>query len=203
MNSKQIVKSLDTLALAIGFIFFFGIMVIPHLRDWIAVAAGYVIGWLPAYLPFDAVILVLATVTGLYANIIQKHTMDWEFMRSQQEKMKSIQAAMKEAQLSGDQGKIQQLQSEQMKMMSDQGKMMQMQFKPMLYIGIISIPLFMWAAYRYIDGNVITVTFPFWGTHNVSELVFGPVAYWYYWYFVCSMPVSQIIRKALNIAPMN
>jgi len=202
MNSERVIKYVDALALAIGSIFFFGIMIYGDMRHWIGVFAGYFVGWLPSYLPFDAVILVLAAITGLYASIIQKYTMDWEFMKTQQEKMKSLQAALKEAQLSGDQGKIQQLQNEQMKMMSEQGKIMQMQFKPMLYIGIISIPLFMWA-YLYIAEVNPVLTFPFWGTHAISELVWGPIAFWYYWYFVCSIPVSQIIRKALNIGPIN
>ncbi len=110
---------------------------------------NYVLGWMPGILPFHMVLFILAAVTGLYASLIQKYTMDWEFMRNQQEKMKALQRNMKEAQLSGDQSRIQALQSEQMKLVSEQGKMMQMQFKPMLYIGIISIPLLMWV-YFYI-----------------------------------------------------
>jgi uncharacterized membrane protein (DUF106 family) len=95
------------------------------------------------------------------------------------------------------------MQSEQMKLVSEQGKMMQMQFKPMLYIGIISIPLFMWA-YLYISNNPsLMMTFPFWGEHPINATVWGPILYWFYWYFVCSLPVSQIIRKALNIGSMS
>ena len=201
MNGK-LTKSMDTLALAVGFFLFFGIMVSGDLRHVIGVAMGAVLGWLPAILPFHVVLFALAAVTGLYASLIQKYTMDWDFLKNQQEKMRNLQAAMKEAQLSGDKGKLQQLQTEQMKMVSEQGKMMQMQFKPMLYIGIVSIPLFMWA-YLYIAQHHLTMTFPFWGTHGVSEVVLGPVIYWFYWYFICSIPVSQIIRKALDIGSMS
>ena len=80
--------------------------------------------------------------------------------------MKKLQRNMKEAQLSGDQSRIQAMQNEQMKMVSDQGKMMQMQFKPMLYIGIVSIPLFMWAYLFISDNPNMMMTFPFWGTHR-------------------------------------
>jgi len=193
------------LALAVGFFFFFGIMVSGDLRHVIGVAMNSVIGWLPAILPFHVVLFALAAITGLYASLIQKYTMDWEFLKSQQEKMRCLQSAMREAQLSGDKGKMQQLQTEQMKMVSEQGKMMQMQFKPMLYIGIVSIPLFMWA-YLYISpqqNHHLTMVFPFWGTHNISDVVLGPVIYWFYWYFICSIPVSQIIRKALDIGSMS
>ncbi len=202
-TSASLTKSLDTVALAIGFVLFFGIMISGDLRHSLGVAMGYVIGWLPAILPFGVVLFVMAAITGLYASLIQKYTMDWDFLREQQEKMKKLQRDMREAQLSGDQARQQQLQAEQMKMVSEQGKMMQMQFKPMLYIGIVSIPLFMWA-YLYIAQNPsMTMTFPFWGTQKINATVIGPVLYWFYWYFVCSLPVSQIIRKALDIGSMS
>jgi uncharacterized membrane protein (DUF106 family) len=202
-TSASVTKSLDTVALAIGFVLFFGIMISGDLRHSLGVAMGYVIGWLPAILPFGVVLFVMAAITGLYASLIQKYTMDWDFLREQQEKMKKLQRDMREAQLSGDQARQQQLQTEQMKMVSEQGKMMQMQFKPMLYIGIVSIPLFMWA-YLYIAQNPnMTMTFPFWGTQKINATVIGPVLYWFYWYFVCSLPVSQIIRKALDIGSMS
>ncbi|HUI39298.1 MAG TPA: EMC3/TMCO1 family protein [Methanothrix sp.] len=200
--SSRLTKTLDSLALAVGFFLFFGIMVSGDLRHQIGIATGYVLGSLPAILPFHVVLFVLAAVTGLYASLIQKYTMDWDFLMRQQEKMKRVQRDMKEAQLAGDQTKLQQLQAEQMKMVSEQGKMMQMQFKPMLYIGLISIPIFAWA-YIYISQHTMTMTFPFWGTHNINTTVIGPILFWYYWYFVCSLPVSQIIRKALNIGVMS
>ena len=202
MNAK-LIKSLDNFALAVGLVLFFGIMISGDLRTSLGVVTGYVLGWMPAILPFHIVLFILAAITGLYASLIQKYTMDWDFLRIQQEKMKRVQREMKEAQLSGDKGRQQQLQAEQMKMVSEQGKMMQMQFKPMLYIGIISIPLFMWA-YLYISENpAMVMTFPFWGTHNINTAVLGPVLYWFYWYFICSLPVSQIIRKALDIGNMS
>jgi uncharacterized membrane protein (DUF106 family) len=202
MNAK-LIKSLDNFALAVGLVLFFGIMISGDLRTSLGVVTGNVLGWMPAILPFHIVLFILAAITGLYASLIQKYTMDWDFLRTQQEKMKRVQRDMKEAQLSGDKGRQQQLQAEQMKMVSEQGKMMQMQFKPMLYIGIVSIPLFMWA-YLYISENpAMVMTFPFWGTHNINTAALGPVLYWFYWYFICSLPVSQIIRKALDIGNMS
>jgi len=200
--SQKLTKSLDSLALAVGFVFFFGVMVSGELRHDIGLAMGFVLGWLPSLLPFAVVIFVLGAITGLYASLIQKYTMDWDFLRQQQEKMKKLQREMREAQLSGDKSRQQQLQSEQLKMVSDQSKMMQMQFKPMLYIGIVSIPLFMWA-YLFIEQQQPVMVFPFWGEHKVTETILGPVVFWFYWYFVCSLPVSQIIRKALDIGRMS
>ncbi len=202
MNEK-LTKSLDKAAMAVGFVLFFGVMISTELRTGLGVATGHLLGWLPEILPFHVVLFILAAVTGLYASLIQKYTMDWEYLRNSQEKMKTLQRNMKEAQLSGDQSRIQAMQNEQMKAVADQGKMMQMQFKPMLYIGIVSIPLFMWA-YSFISANPnMMMTFPFWGTHPINATVLGPILYWFYWYFICSLPVSQIIRKALDIGSMS
>ena len=197
MNEKMI-KTLDNVLLALGFALMFGIMLSEEFRHSMGEVTGMLIGWLPQVLPFHMVIFVLAAITGLYASLIQKYTMDWEFLRTQQEKMKGFQREFKKAQLSGDKARQQQLQAEQKEMLGDQGEMMKMQFKPMAYIGIVSIPLFMWA-YLYIDQHTMLLTFPFWGQQSISDAVIGPIFYWFYWYFVCSIPVSQIIRKALNI----
>jgi uncharacterized membrane protein (DUF106 family) len=201
--NENLTKSLDKAAMAVGFVLFFGVMISAELRESLGLATGLLLGWLPDILPFHVVLFILAAVTGLYASLIQKYTMDWEFLRNSQEKMKKLQRNMKEAQLSGDQSRIQAMQNEQMKAVADQGKMMQMQFKPMLYIGIVSIPLFMWA-YSFISANPnMMMTFPFWGTHPINATVLGPILYWFYWYFICSLPVSQIIRKALDIGSMS
>ncbi len=195
-------KFIETAALALGFMLFFGIMVSGDLRTDVGIAADYALSWLPEILPFQVVLLILAAITGLFATLIQKYTMDWEFMRASQEKARKLQREMKEAQLSGDKARQQRLQEEQMKMVADQGKMMQMQFKPMLFIGLVSIPLFMWA-YFFIGSHEVLMTFPFWGQHNITGSVLGPVIYWIYWYFICSIPVSQVIRKALDVGSMS
>ena len=195
-------KSLDNVALALGFVLMFGIMLSAQFRHLIGVATDILLGWLPEVLPFHLVLFCLAAITGLYASLIQKYTMDWEFLRGQQEKMKRFQKEFREAQLSGNTARQQQLQAEQRAMLGDQSKMMKMQFKPMAYIGIVSIPLFMWA-YLYIGENEVMLTFPFWGTHAISDTLIGPIFYWFYWYFVCSLPISQIIRKALDIGGMS
>ncbi|HOT07496.1 MAG: hypothetical protein A4E45_00679 [Methanosaeta sp. PtaB.Bin039] len=200
MNSK-LSESVENLALGLGLALTVGIMVSAEFRDTIGAFMEPLLGWLPATLPFSMVIFVLAAITGLYATLIQKYTMDWEFLREQQVRMKSFQGEMRAAQLAGDQARVQHLQRQQLEMMGDQGKMMKMQFKPMAYIGIVSIPLFMWL-YLYIHNNTIMMTFPFWGEQSINNVVLGPILYWFYWYFVCSIPVSQFIRKALDIGGM-
>jgi uncharacterized membrane protein (DUF106 family) len=200
MNTT-LTKSVDNVLLALGTALMVGIMVSQEFRHQVGVVMDLLIGWLPDVLPFHMVLFALAAITGLYASLIQKYTIDWSFLRAQQETMKSFQRELREAQLSGDKARQEKLQAKQRAMLGDQSKMMKMQMKPMAYIGIVSIPLFMWA-YLYIDQHQLLLTFPFWGEQNISDAVLGPIFYWFYWYFVCSIPVSQIIRKALDIGGM-
>jgi len=199
-KSANLVKSVDNALMVLGAALMLGIMVSQGFRHEVGIVMDSLIGWLPDVLPFHMVLFALAAITGLYASLIQKYTMDWGYLRTQQETMRGFQRRFREAQLSGDKALQQKLQAEQRAMMGDQGKMMKMQMKPMAYIGVVSIPLFMWA-YLYIDQHPenLFLTFPFWGEQSLSGTVLGPIFYWFYWYFVCSIPVSQIIRKALDV----
>ncbi|MCZ7356796.1 MAG: EMC3/TMCO1 family protein [Candidatus Methanoperedens sp.] len=287
---KKIIKKM---ALYLGIFLMFGILLFPNLRSEIGKFVGTILNPLLDLFPPEKesyiIIFLLAAITGLYASLIQKYTMDWNLMRRVQEKMKTMQTEFKEAQLANNAQKMKKLEAQRAEMMGDQMEMMKQQFKPMLYISIISIPLFFWA-YTVItpeyfswndipindssklitflektqsvewvknatiekssDGGVITVSdpknllslslneektkvllktegdktqefnattengklniyappstmiFPFWGKQHMNATLFGPFQYWLFWYFLCSIPVSQMTRKALNIGGM-
>lgn len=201
MKNGNLTRSIDSLLLGVGTALTLGIMVSMEFRHNVGEVMDAILGWLPEILPFHIVLFALAAITGLYASLIQKYTMDWDYLKRQQETMRSFQKEFRAAQLAGDKARQQQLQAQQREMLGDQSKMMKMQLKPMAYIGIVSIPLFMWA-YLYIEEHAILLSFPFWGVHTISDTVMGPIFYWFYWYFICSIPISQIIRKALDIGGM-
>lgn len=73
---SRIVESIDTVALSVGAALTIGIMVSHEFRVAIGMAMELVIGWLPEILPFHMVLFVLAAITGLYASLIQKYTMN-------------------------------------------------------------------------------------------------------------------------------
>ena len=128
--------------------------------------------------------------------------MDWELMRRVQYRMKNMQKELREAQLSNNAQKMKKLEAQRAEMMGDQMEMMKQQFKPMLYISIISIPLFFWVYLVISQHPEASMVFPFWGEQNLTATLFGPFQYWLFWYFLCSIPVSQMTRKALNIGGM-
>lgn len=148
---------------------------------------------------FHLILLVMAALTAIYASLIQKYTIDWELMRNTQERVKVFQKEFREAQLSQNTYMLKKLDEQRKEMMEDQMKMSKQQFKPMAYISIISLPLFMWA-YYYISGHGnATMVFPFWGEQLLTSQAFWVFQHWIYWYFISSLGVSQLIRKALNI----
>lgn len=195
----MIKKTLNKLALALGIFLMLGVIVIPGFMDKIGNIMDTLLNPLFSLLPLHMIIFILAAVTGLYASLIQKYTMDWELTRRVQERMKNMQKEFKQAQLSNNTAKIKKLEAQRAEMLSDQMEMMKQQFKPMLYISIISIPLFFWV-YLVIGQNPdSSMIFPFWGEQKLTGNLFGPFQYWLFWYFLCSIPISQMTRKALNI----
>ncbi|MDQ1252430.1 MAG: hypothetical protein QG646_1551 [Euryarchaeota archaeon] len=203
MISETLKKKIDLFLLALGFSLMLGIMVLGQgFRDAVGQTVGVFMNPLLALVgqeKFHLMLLVMASITAIYASLIQKYTMDWELMRNTQERMKAFQKEFREAQLSQNTYMLKKLEDQRKEMMEDQMKMSKQQFKPMAYISIISLPLFMWA-YYYISGHgAATMVFPFWGKQLLTSQAFGPFQHWLYWYFISSLGVSQLIRKALNI----
>jgi len=194
----MIKKILNRLALVLGIFLMLGVM-ISGFRTEIGNVMGTLLNPLLKLLPLHMIILIFAAITGLYASLIQKYTMDWQLMKRVQERMKNIQKEYRQAQLSNNAQKMKKLQEQQAEMMGDQMQMFKQQFKPMLYISIISIPLFFWVYLAIAQHPDSSMIFPFWGEQKLNGQLFGPFQYWLFWYFLCSIPVSQMTRKALNI----
>ncbi|ADI73731.1 protein of unknown function DUF106 transmembrane [Methanohalobium evestigatum Z-7303] len=202
-ESSNLKKNLDYFLLAIGISLMVGVIAIgSDFRQTLGEIVGILMNPLVMLVGqenFHIVLFVMAAITALYASLIQKYTIDWELMRKTQERMKAFQKEFREAQLSQNNYKIKQLEEQRSEMMGDQMEMSKQQFKPMAYISIISLPLFMWA-YYYISGHTgASMVFPFIGEMELVSTIIGPIQFWILWYFITSLAISQLIRKALNI----
>jgi len=180
---------------------------ITPIRDGIAQVADIFLG--PFFSIFGGenhswliVILVLSALTGLYSSLLQKYTIDYEKMQVQQQKTKDFQKVFREAQLSGDEKAINKLSERRAKLMEDQMEMSQEQFKPMGWIMIITVPIWIWLYWtigNFPAGAVPTITFPYWGELALSDPTALFLPAWIIWYMICSLSLSQVIRKGLNI----
>lgn len=177
-------------------------------RQVIAGVVDIVIGPFAALgLPFFALVLILATITGFYSALIQKYTMNYEKMNENQEKMKEFNKKFREAQASGDEKLIKKMQARQQQMMAEQMETTKDQFKPMAYILVLTVPVFFWLIEHIPTKEVAladptlstAIVIPFGGLTTYFDVYLGFFPFWILWYLVCSLIMSQIIRKTLNI----
>ena len=195
--AKKSYGGIIALIVAMALIFSYSV---PTIRSTVGGSLNVILGPLADALPFYIVIIILSVLTALYSSVIQKYTIDYERMQEVQERMKVFQKEFREAQLSGDEKRLKKLESKRDKVMKEQLEMSQNQFKPMAYILILSVPIFFWLAYRLNNfPDSIGITMPFFGYHLLSDMILGPIPAWILWYMICSLTLSQVVRKSLNI----
>ena len=175
----------------------------PGIRAMVGSTIDVLLGPLEASLPFYMVILALAVMTGLWSTILQDNLMNMDVMSGYQEKNKELRERRKEAKERGDDEALKEIQQEQMEMMSENAGMFKAQFRPMVWIMLLTIPVFLWMYWMILDvgvGEGVVMVMPLIGEVTGWQMgVLGPIQAWIVWYFVCSMGFAQIMRKALNV----
>jgi len=193
----------DKLA-ALGTVGLFAGYSINSIRDAIGGTIDIALGPLAELLPFYVLILVLAVFTGATSSILQDQMMDMSGMGDHQEKMEEIKERRKEAKERDDDEALERIEQEQMELMTDQLGMFKQQFRPMVWIMLINIPVFLWI-YWMVFGPGLSVaspviTLPIFGEVSTwRDGLVGPMQAWIVWYFLCSLSFTQVIRKALNV----
>jgi len=162
------------------------------------------VGPLEAHLPFYLVVLVLALLTGLFSSIFQDNLGNMEVMGDYQEKSEELKERRKKAKERGDDEELERIQEEQMEMMSENLGMFKAQIRPMVWIMLLTIPVFLWLYWVVRDLGVSVanpvIIMPYFGPLETwTDGVAGPVQAWLVWYFVCSLGFTQIMRKSLNV----
>ncbi len=206
-KKEQMKKILEGAAMGIGLFVMFGIVIIPGLREGMGTTLGVVLDPLADIVDdFLITILILSVVTGIYTSVVQKYTTNWELMeksKQYQKQMRELQKELMEAKREDNKHRMKKLEKKKAEIMRQQtqfsGEMMKQQMKPMMYIGIITIPIFMWI-WVYIEAAPVgAVIFPLIGEKEfTASFIFG-LPYWVLWYMVCSIPIAQMIRKAIGI----
>lgn len=195
----QVKKGVDRGLITLGIILMLGAVLLgTDFRNEVGTVVGVALSPLTSVLPMVMLIFVLSVITGLYSALIQKYTMDWSLMHRIQEKMKRFQAEYKEAQNAGNKQKLAKLEEERAKMMSEQGAIMKQQIKPMMYITVVTLPIFYWI-YLQVDANPSTILLPVLGERSLVQGVMGFFQYWIVWYILCSLMMSQVIRKVIDV----
>ena len=196
-------KFWDKYGMYIAILFMF-VMMFSYSIEWLRTGVGQAIDAVLSPLvdgfniPFYVLIICLSALSGLYASIIQKYTIDYDKMTEVQARMKEFQTEYREAQLSQDDKKIKKLEAKKDRVMREQMEMSQQQFKPMAYILVVSVPIFFWLLFR-LNEVKSTITFPYVGIVGLQDAAVWIIPAWILWYMICSITLSQVIRKSLNI----
>jgi len=173
------------------------------IRDMIASFDNLLLAPIVDILPFYAVIILLAVVTGLYSTVLQARLMDHETMQAYQERMNELSERKEAAKERGDDEALERIQGEQMEAAGDQLGMFKLQFRPMVWIMLLTIPVFLWLRWKVRGGHLgvgeTGMIVPLAGTVSWQEPLLGPMSTWIVWYFFCSMASRQIIQKTFNI----
>lgn len=199
-------KIWDKYGLYIALLFMFAMM-ISYSIEWLRVGVGKGLDSVFAplvemfHIPFFILIVILSAATGLYSSIIQKYTIDYERMTEVQNRMKEFQKEYRDAMLSKDEKRVKKLDVKKDRMMKEQLELSQQQFKPMAYILVLTVPIFFWLLYRLSQIHN-TITLPYYGTISLTAPLLWVIPAWIIWYMICSITISQVIRKALNIGGM-
>jgi uncharacterized membrane protein (DUF106 family) len=198
-KKEGLIDKIEMGVLIFGFAVMFASMFWMDFRNMVAQSVDFIISPITSTMPFFIVVLAIAAIVTVVSTFLQKYTMDWDLMRYVTEKNRALQKEMREAQLSGNKAKMKKLQDEQMAGMSEQTELTKMQFKPMGFLAIISVPLFIWA-YWYLSMNpTLSMVFPFAGQIPLISGGFFIFPWWILWSLLCSMAIGQVIRKAFNV----
>jgi len=174
-------------------------------RAQIGSVLDVMLGPLQSILPFYLVILVLAILTGVFSSFLQDNLTNMEVMGDYREKSQELKERRKRAKERGDDEELERIQEEQMEMMSENLGVFKAQFRPMVWIMTLTIPVFLWMFYIVRDGTVEAALDPVIIMPLVGEVsgwqtgVIGPFEAWLLWYFICSLGFTQIIRKAMDV----
>jgi uncharacterized membrane protein (DUF106 family) len=177
---------------------------LPSIRAQIGGILDIALGPLNAVLPFYVVVMIIAMLTGMYTTILQGKLMNNDIMGDYQEKNKELKERRKKAKERGDDEELERIRDEQMELMSENTGMFKAQFRPMVWIMLLTIPVFLWLYWMVLDIG-ISASEPVMVLPLVGEVaswqtaILGPVQLWLVWYFLCSMGFNQIFRKALNV----
>ncbi len=182
--------------MSLGIVFFIGIMISKEFRLQLAEFVAPFLDPVAQSMPIYMVIIVLAAITGVYTSLIQKFTVDTRRLKAIQKKVMNFQKEYMEATKQDNKYKLKQMEEERAEIQQLQSEMMGMQFKPMFYSMVVTLPIFMWLLTKTKEN--VSVVVPFSGTIHIADPILI-VPWWLFWYFLCSIAINQVIRKALRI----
>lgn len=216
-------SAISKVALTLGFLLMIGIIVSRDFRLMLGLAIDPVMTPF-APLKFHITIFILAILTGIYSNLIQKYTVDFQKLKNFQKIQTEFQKEYIDAMKKNNKPKLEQLEKRKREIQVMQAEVLNMQMKSMGYTLIVTIPIFSWlwekvaVSYELLYGGdlygnitqtlpeafvstinpeLFKIVVPFSGVVHVAETFIFP--WWLFWYLVCSIALGQIIKNVMKV----
>lgn len=191
----------SNLFLYLLFFMFMIFILTTGLGQTLGIAFGYVLEPLIGFnYEYPLITLFLAgIIVVLLSSFFTNLFTDWIKMGKAQEANKAFQNEMKKARKEGNTNRVNKLMKMQPKIMKKQTEASSSMMKPMLFLFIFIIPIFMWLRAFLEDlplEGYYFFTVP-WATH-ISFFGKTVMQNWLLLYFVFSIVIGQIIRQGLK-----
>lgn len=170
-----------------------------NISAWIAVSlnsAFYPLVGFKGNYPILTIVIAGIFVTFL-SSFFNNLFMDWKKMGEAQETQKAFQKEMQKARKEGNTNRVNKLMKMQPQIMKKQTDAQSGMMKPMLFLFVFIVPIFIWL--RFFLGNLDYYFFTVpWG--NGVSLFYKPILMqsWLWIYMMFAMVVGQVIRAGLK-----
>ncbi len=195
-NKAQGSQLLMLMVLMFLMIFVFGNQAIAN---WLAVSLNTVFYPLIGFEgSFPLVTLILAGVIVVFlSSFFNSLFTDWKKMGEAQELSRAFQKEISKARKEGNTNRVNKLMKMQPQIMKKQTDASSGMMKPMIFLFIFIVPIFMWLRYFLGGLDYYFFTVP-WG--DGASLFYKPflMQAWLWLYLIFSMVVGQVIRQGLK-----
>lgn len=155
-------------------------------------------------------VFFVALAVSIFTTVVNKLLVDHDEMYEIRQEMNEFQKELREAQQSGDSKQLAKLQAKQVDFMEKQSKMMTSSFKPAIVTMVPVLLVYWWMRSTVINDLIVQLPFtvyyatltPLW--HTIGPFIYGGQANipyvmgWLLWYLLCTLGISQILRKFMG-----
>lgn len=185
---------------------FFGAYLYPPVLNGFGRLFDSLFGVLDIFLPFYAVIALLAILTGVYSGSIHTVVPSTGLDTSNKSRMESLHKQRLEAEAEGDEERLEEIYDAQGEVMGEEFESLKTQFKPFLWVLVGSMPVFIWVYWKVTTGNINAgeelLVLPVIGATEWDSNVLL-LQTWLVWYFLCSITANMITRRVVSFLKAN
>lgn len=188
-------KKKDVAVAGLGLVFMLGFQV-SQIRSVVFAVMDVPLGFLDQFAPLFVVVFIASIFTSIWSHYVREglHDVSIENFR---DRISALQGGDDDGGILSNPEDVDT--SKQNEIMKLQGAMMKSQMKPFGWILILTIPTILWfqatATGLAPSAETGTILFPIIGEKAWASSLFGPFQVWIFWYIICTVTLTQVVKK--------